>query len=257
MTSKQIMFCGDPHGRFDHIVKFAEQTGAATLVLLGDMEPARPLHDELAPIIQRGTPVYWIAGNHDADSDQVWIHVWDSQLAAQNIHARVVELADGTRLAGLGGVFRKMVWYPGLSAACGSEPAFWTREQHAKATPRQDRWRGRGTHRKHWSTIYPSELEGLANQQADILVSHEALGYHPRGFQVLDDLARQMGVEVAVHGHQHDSRDSSARWAEQRFRSFGVGLRGLSLLDTSSMAWTVVQPGELDAARPHRIEGHQ
>ncbi len=36
-----------------------------------------------------------------------------------------------------------------------------------------------------------------------------------------------MGVRTTVHGHQHDCIDSSARWAEQGFESYGVGLRGV------------------------------
>jgi predicted phosphodiesterase len=80
---------------------------------------------------------------------------------------------------------------------------------------------------RHWSSIYPDELEQLAEQQADILITHEAPGYHEHGFAPLDELARRMGVRMTVHGHQHDNIDSSARWAEQRFESFGVGLRGL------------------------------
>ena len=39
-----------------------------------------------------------------------------------------------------------------------------------------------------------------------------------------------MGVRMTVRGHQHDCIDSSARWAEQGFESYGVGLRGV-------MAW--------------------
>jgi hypothetical protein len=85
-------------------------------------------------------------------------------------------------------------------------------------------------HLKHWSSIYPDEMDQLATQQADILITHEAPGYHEHGFQVLDDLARRMGVRTTVHGHQHDSIDSSARWAAQGFQSFGVGLREV-------MAW--------------------
>ena len=57
-----------------------------------------------------------------------------------------------------------------------------------------------------------------------------APGYHEHGFAPLDDLARRMGVRMTVHGHQHDCIDSSARWAEQGFESYGVGLRGV-------MAW--------------------
>jgi hypothetical protein len=40
-----------------------------------------------------------------------------------------------------------------------------------------------------------------------------------------------MGVRMTVHGHQHDSIDSSAHWDAQGFQSFGVGLRGVMALD--------------------------
>ena len=86
-------------------------------------------------------------------------------------------------------------------------------------------------HLKHWSSIYPDELEQLATQQADILITHEAPGYHEHGFKELDSLARRIGVPMMVHGHQHDNIDSSARWAEQGFESYGVGLRGVMALD--------------------------
>jgi len=36
-----------------------------------------------------------------------------------------------------------------------------------------------------------------------------------------------MAVRMTVHGHQHDTLDSSARGAEQGFESYGVGLRGV------------------------------
>ncbi|MDI4635940.1 metallophosphoesterase [Pelomonas sp. V22] len=248
----KVLFAGDPHGVFDHINPL-EARQADVVVLLGDMEPARPLHFELEPLLASGLPVYWIHGNHDADSDELWVRVWGSELAEQNLHGRVIQLADGTRLGGLGGVFRESVWYPSPAAARGGEPAFRSREAHAKSTPRQDRWGGAGPHRKHWGTIYPNEVDRLADLRADILITHEAPGYHPNGFEILDTLAQQMGVKVAIHGHHHDALDSSARWSEQGFKSFGVGLRGLSLLDTSTWHWSVVRPGELDQARAHRL----
>ena len=40
-----------------------------------------------------------------------------------------------------------------------------------------------------------------------------------------------MGVRMTVHGHQHDSIDSSAHWDAQGFQSFGVGLRGVMVFD--------------------------
>jgi hypothetical protein len=143
-------------------------------------------------------------------------------MADRNIHGRVVTLPCGTRIGGLGGVFRGSVWYPKDRQA----PKFRNREAHARITPRQDRWQG-SVHLKHWSSIYPDEVEQLAALQADILITHEAPGYHEHGFAHLDELARRMGVRATVHGHQHDNIDSSARWAEQGFASFGVGLRGV------------------------------
>lgn len=250
-VTTQVLFCGDPHGRFRHIIEAAERTHASAVVLLGDMEPQRPLHVELASLIERKVPVWFIHGNHDSDSDQLWMRVWGSELADRNVHGRVIELPDGRRLAGLGGVFREAVWYPSASAARGGVPTFWTRREHAKSTPRQDRWGGTGTHRRHWSTIYPEDVDCLAEMRADVLILHEAPAYHPNGFALLDTLAQSMGAQVVVHGHHHDRIDSSGRWAEQGFKSFGVGLRGITLIDGDGNAEVVVA-GELDVARLER-----
>lgn len=247
----QVLYCGDPHGRFRHIIEAAGHTKASAVVLLGDMEPTQPLHLELAPILARKIPVYFIHGNHDADSDELATRVWQSELAGMHVHGRVGELPDGTRLAGLGGVFRKAVWYPANSSAL--PPAFRSRREHAKSTPQQDQWQG-GPHRRHLATIYPDELDGLADLRADVLITHEAPGYHPYGFDLLDTLAQAMGVKVTVHGHQHDQIDSSSVWATQGFKSFGCGLRGISAIDLDGNA-TVVVPGERDEARGHR-QGH-
>lgn len=249
-----LLLCGDPHGRFDHIVDLAQAHPGVPVVLLGDMEPARPLHVELKAIRDR---VWWIPGNHDPESDELWVRVWGSELEDRNLHGRVVTLptpngaACGLRVAGLGGVFRESVWHPDTAGARRGEPAFRTREQHAKATPRQDRWGGDGPHRKHWGTIYPEEVDRLADLQADILVTHEAPGYHPHGFDVLDKLAQSLGVRVAVHGHHHDGLDSSARWEAHGFRSYGVGLRGVSALMPDD-SLQVRRPGELDEQRRDR-----
>ena len=210
--------------------------------MLGDLELERPLHDELGAFASK---VWFIHGNHDTDSDANWSNVWESRLADRNIHGRVVTLPDGTRLAGLGGVFRESVWNPSLPAA----PRFRTPAEHDSATPAWDQWRA-GRARKHWSSIYPDELDRLADLRADVLITHEAPGYHRHGFEILDTLAQSMGAKVAVHGHHHDRIDSSARWVRQGFKSFGVGLRGVTAIDIDSNA-TVVVPGELDTARRH------
>lgn len=246
-----VLYCGDPHGRFRHIVDAAGRTRAAAVVLLGDLEPQRPLHVELAPLVELAVPVFFIHGNHDADSDELWMRVWGSEFAEHNVHGRVVMLPNGQRLAGLGGVFRESVWYPSSSSARAGAPAFRSMSEHAKSTPRQDRWGGTGPPRRHWGTIYPETVDRLAELQTDILVTHEAPGYHPNGFELLDTLAQVMGARVVVHGHQHDRIDSSDRWAAQSFKSHGVGLRGITAIDAQGDAEIVV-PGELDEARDYR-----
>ena len=239
-----ILYCGDPHGQFRHINDVALQRQASAVILLGDMEPLRALHLELAPLRHK-IPVWFIHGNHDADSDALWMRVWGSELTDRNVHCRVVDLPNGQRLAGLGGVFRESVWYPRGPFVDGGTVVFQTREQHAKSTPRQDRWGGDGPHRKHWGTIYPQEFHSLVPLQADVLITHEAPGYHPFGFELLDSLARSIGAKVLVHGHQHDRIDSAYRWDTQGFKSFGVGLRGITAIDANGVAEVIV-PGALD-----------
>ena len=242
-----VLYCGDPHGQFRHIIEAAGHTKASAVVLLGDMEPARPLEEEMEPLTRRGVPWYFIGGNHDADSGELVKRVWNENTIEHSIHGRVVELPDCTRLAGLAGVFDEAVWYPDPAAARGGAPAFRTRDQHTKVTRGQDRWQG-GHHFKHWGTIYPDEFDRLADLSADVLITHEAGSYHPNGFEIIDDLARMLGAKVHVHGHQHDALDSSARWEQQGFKSYGVGLRGITAIDAAGIAKLIV-PGELDAER--------
>lgn len=241
-STSEVFFCGDLHGRFTHLAPAVQMYRPLALVLLGDMTPAQSLEDALQDVLSEDVPVYWIPGNHDADDDESWLRVWGSKLEAQNIHGRVIELPNGLRLAGLGGVFRAAVWHP----ASQSVPMFRTMREHAEATPRQERWQGSGPHRKHWGTVYPEALEHLAKQRADVLVTHEAPGYHPHGFGVLDELARQLGVHTALHGHHHDALDSSAAWQAQGFKSYGVGLCGITALDGEGRVMVRV-PGAFDA----------
>ena len=241
-----VLFAGDPHGKFHHINRAGTELRASVVVLLGYMEAQRPLDQELQPLLDAQIPVYWIAGNHDSDKESSLVNLLDSKLAANNIDGRVVVLPDGRRLAGLAGVFRASVWYPSLP----TPPNFRNRTEHAKATPRQDRWRD-SVHLRHWTSIYPEELDKLADLRADILVTHQAPGYHNHGFEILDDLARSIGAAVTVHGHEHDSLDSSDRWAQQGFKSYGAGLRSILSIDMDGNA-TVIVPGELDEQRNYR-----
>ena len=67
-------------------------------------------------------------------------------------------------------------------------------------------------YRDHAELDWRSSAAELATLQADVLITHEAPGYHDHGFKELDSLARRMGVRMTVHGHQHDNIDSSAHW---------------------------------------------
>lgn len=186
---RRILFCGDPHGSFDLILQAAQRFKPTAVILLGDLEPVRPLHVELEAIRDR---LWFIHGNHDTGSQTAFENVFDSELADRNIHGYVVTLPDGTRLAGLGGVFRASVWSPPVS------PIHDSAETHARHTPRQDRWRS-GPARRHWGSIYPDVVKRLSNERADILITHEAPSCHPHGWGAIDNLARALGVRSAFH----------------------------------------------------------
>ena len=234
--NRPILYCGDPHGKFDHILRAATQLQPVAVILLGDLEPLSPLHTELAQIADI---TVFIHGNHDTDSRRSFDNIWGSKLANKNLDGKVLALPDGTNLAGLGGVFREQVWHP------AKQPHFHSRKEHATATPRQDRWQS-SVVRKHWSSIYPETIERLRSQQTHILITHEAPSYHPFGFKAIDNLANQMGAKVVVHGHHHDAIDSSASWEKQGFKSFGVGLRGITAIDAAGNSEIIV-PGETNA----------
>lgn len=241
-----VLFAGDLHSRFHHLNRAGTELCASAVVLLGDMEAKRPLDQELQPLMDANIPVYWILGNHDGDRSESLENLLDSKLAANNIGGRVVVLPDGRKLLGLNGIFRGSLWDPSLPTPAN----FRSRKEHASATPRQDRWRG-SVPLRHWTTVYPDEFDKVADLQADILVHHEASGYHSQGWHLLDDLARSVGASVTVHGHHHDRIDSSDRWAQQGFKSHGVGLRGVTSIDLDGNA-TVIVPGELDEQRNYR-----
>ena len=236
-----ILFCGDAHGQLQHVVEAALRLKPMAVVLLGDIESPRPLHIELAAIREL---VWWISGNHDSDRAASYAHLFESELADRCIDGKVVTLPDGTRLAGLGGVFREKIWYPPSPARHESYDD-WLKTLQRGWQKREAMYQmQRLTHR---SSIFPGTYLRLAAQRADILVTHEAGGSHPNGFQAIDELAAAMEAHTTFHGHQHDRLAYAAKWPSLGFRAFGVGLRGIS--DRNG---EVVVPGELDAQRAGR-----
>ena len=167
-----ILFCGDPHGHFGHIIEAVQEHRPAAIILLGDLQAQRPLEIELATILQK-TEVWFIHGNHDTDSEADHDNLFGSALVERNLHGRVVEVA-GLRIAGLGGVFREQVWAP---------PAPWafeTPKEYIANCGKCNRWRD-GLPRKHRSSIFPDDYYTLGGKLADILVTHEAPSARPCG----------------------------------------------------------------------------
>jgi len=203
-----VAFIGDVHQQWHYIetglAAFAGRIEAA--VLLGDMQCERPLDELAAPLLARGIEVCWIFGNHDNDGGwEMWANLADParnpRTAPGALHGKVREIG-GLRIAGLGGTFRPRVWEP------PEPPRIRTRAElrddlAAMAGHWPEAHRAALVHSLGETAIWHEDLEALARQRADILVTHEAPGSHPLGKPVLDDLARRMGARLVIHGHHH------------------------------------------------------
>jgi len=229
-----IWFCGDPHGRFRHIIDAVKRDRPDAIVLLGDVQAPRPLHLELKEILTL-TRVHWIPGNHDSDSDAEYDNLFASDLRDRNLHGRVVNIA-GVKIAGLGGIFRERVWMP------PAEPIYANEKDFLRIANQEGRWRG-GLPLRHRTSIFADDYNRLAKLKADVLVTHGAPGEHPHGNEALELLAVAMGAHALAHGHEHDSLP----YRIQAIRMFGVGLRGITNLDGKKIV-----VGEQDGARAQR-----
>ena len=232
--TQQLLFFGDVHGHFRHVIDAVSEYAPAAIILLGDIQAQKPLEEELSAILSE-TEVWLIHGNHDTDSQADHDNLFCSCLKSKNLHGRVVDVA-GVRIAGLGGVFRGQVWHPPEPSHYASSEDFERREGAG------NRWKG-GLTLKHRSTIFPDVYTGLSQLQADVLVTHEAPSVHPHGFEALDLLATALGVHTTFHGHHHDSIDYSAEWERLGHNAYGVGFCGITTLDGG-----VVRVGDYDVA---------
>lgn len=212
-----ILFGGDPHGDFAPIVRAVETYSPQAVVLLGDFNLERSLEKELSAIVEK-TEVWFIPGNHDADQDHWYDHLFGSALAHRNLHGRVAEI-DGKRVAGLGGVFREKIWMP------PNQAKFPSHKDLLSTCRKGERWRG-GIPRKHHASIFWQEYETLWGRRADILVTHEAPSCHRFGFKVLDELAHALGANTVFHGHHHEQY--SKRICNNRIVVHGVAKAGVS-----------------------------
>lgn len=276
-----ILILGDNHGCFDHIAPAIVSERAAgreveAVIFLGDIEAQRDFELEIAPIEALGVPVYWIVGNHDTDTEENYRHLQNSQ--HRRLDGRVVEIA-GHRFAGLGGVFRGEIWFPrdSKNAAAVEEPRFRNYEAFAadlrqrqglkRRLSKLDKIRAEavpdriaklmdptknGQLRRQCSAIFPDTVAKLSKLRADVLLTHEAPGCHPNGFDELTRLAQAMRVRASFHGHQHDNLDYSGQFDTLGFRPYGVGFCGIAALDPETMEVRVVVPGDFDQQRGYR-----
>ncbi|WP_421295700.1 metallophosphoesterase family protein [Aeromonas sp. 604534] len=188
-----ILFCGDPHGEFDHIIQYVQRERPAAVIILGDLCLSHPFEQTFSSILEI-TSIWFIHGNHDTDDVSYYDHLF--ACPERNLHGRVVEI-DGLKVAGLGGIFRSQIWYP------PETPKHFTKESFLAQCGKGNLWRN-GLPRKHRSSIFPEDMHLFGGLTADVLVSHEAPCEHPHGFRSIDELAQSLGVKKIVHGHHHD-----------------------------------------------------
>jgi predicted phosphodiesterase len=238
----KIFFCGDNHSHFRHIIAAVQEHRPDAIVLLGDIEARQPLEMELGPILGK-TEIRFIHGNHDTDTAENWSYLAFSGLGHLNIHARVDTVA-GVRIAGLGGIFRGKVWLPWETKRFKTYDDF-AKDAHRRA--RLEKWteqRMEATLLNHSSTIFPAVYDSMSKLRADVLVVHEAPSCHPHGFEAIDLLAQAMGVKTVFHGHHHDRLDYRSSFDKLGFRTYGVGLCGITGLEGN-----VVLAGNMDNTR--------
>ena len=219
-----ILFAGDPHRNFSPIIRACLARPSSILVLLGDQDCVRPLTEELAAVIAKGWRVHWILGNHDCETETAYDNLVGSH-AEGDLGFCVTDL-NGLRVAGLPGVFKPSVWYP--RAEDGTEPPlFRNKEQFLAAQPKARWWRD-GIPLWHRDTIFPDDMDRLAKQNFDVLVTHEAPSCHRHGFGAIDALAEAGGARLIVHGHHHDSYTATL--------AGGITVRGLGLSEPWELA---------------------
>ena len=220
-----LIFIGDIHQNWHHVEAglAALPTPPRAAVLLGDIECVLPLDRMAAPLLDRGVEVYWIHGNHEHDAGpEMWANLVAPErnplTSAGALHTRVIEIA-GVRVAGLGGTFLPHVW------PANAPPRLHRRAQLAAdlAVSRPDLDSSQTVTFTRFLTttaIWPEDVDALAVQRADVLVTHEAPSSHPAGVSVLDGLARAMGARLIVHGHHHITSHAKAN---DGLRVLGVG----------------------------------
>lgn len=243
-----ILMFGDIHGSTKHILPTVQDEKPCAIILLGDIEAQKPLHEELREVMKL-TEIYWIHGNHDTDTKANYTNLFESELANRNLHGRVVEIG-GLRVGGLGGIFSERVWFPVPATA---DPIHLNYEALEHYLNEQLRFKKISQEKHdhelflHKTTIFYEDWLNLYGQQADILVTHEAPSCHPNGYEAIDALAQSMHVKYSFHGHHHDRLNYAKHEERLGFSAHGVGFRGVS-----DMYGGLIKIGTQDEARMTR-----
>lgn len=212
-----ILFAGDPHGSYTHLVPFVKEHSDVALVILGDLQLTTT--EELDKLAQY-CDIWFIHGNHDSKTVAAYEAIWGSEWKLRNLHTKV-QTIQGVKIAGLGGVFRGHIWMP------PHRPMFLDPIHCCQYTPQEKLWRG-GLPLRHRTSIFPSDFEQLESQKADVLITHEAPRPHPQGFGVINQLAQKMGVKKIFHGHHHDNFNYRGLKRDNSYDIINVGFRSLT-----------------------------
>jgi hypothetical protein len=216
-----ILFAGDPHRDFAPIIRACLARPAGDLILAGDLDCPTPVSNIFAPIRHAGWRIQWILGNHDCETETAYDNLVGDH-SAGDLGWRVTDIG-GLRVAGLPGVFKPSIWYPRSDDGAAIEPPRYRNRDQFLAKPGIEKWRG-GLPLWHRDSIFPDDVEQLARQRFDILVSHEAPSTHRHGFTAIDHLASSGGARLIVHGHHHASYRATL--------PNSIEVRGLGLAET-------------------------
>jgi predicted phosphodiesterase len=198
MTGDIIVY-GDPHGEWAPLLNTCAADPPVCVILLGDCGLTSPLRKTICKVFEAGIGVRWIPGNHDTDTIDDFDRLW-SDYPEGNLHGRS-EMIGGMRVAGLGGIFKKRVWYPRFDRG---NPLHDTRKGYMAHLQRSDHWRG-GLPLRLRDAVFPEDVRGFGEARVDILVTHEAPSAHRHGFLGIDVAAHLCRARLIVHGHHHDS----------------------------------------------------
>ncbi|NTF17004.1 metallophosphoesterase [Agrobacterium rubi] len=175
------------------------------------LKDVRKPDEILRPLTELGCRILHVRGNHDFQD----AHHYESVVASRalmggNLHCKVVEI-EGVRIAGLEGIFGGP-WLPRDGKVVSHTREHWLANNRSYRNgnrwhPAVDRLQGipPGLQVGHRKYIWPEDVEYMRGLEADVLVTHEPplSGAATQGFQVINDLACDMGAKVVIHGHIH------------------------------------------------------